>query len=505
MPGRMELQSNLSQSAPTPSRRDSGTPPRLLIMADFSGRESRGAPAAQPDLAHRPLLAVDADRFDAIMAQLEPTLRLPLAAGADLMVRFTQLDDFHPDALYRRLDLFQALRRSRARLLDPASFAQAAAELAPSPPPEPVHSAPPAPEESDAALLERLLGRAPAAPPAARATTVGMTAIQNLLQTIVQPHIVHTDPRQSAWVAAVDAAIGDQMRAILRQPAFQALEAAWRGVHGLVADLGDEVARVFLLDATRQELFLDLCAAGGKPTATRLHTLLIERGVQMSDGEPWTLLVGDYTFGAAPEDVALLAALGSLARQAGGPFLAAAKPELLGCDSAAALADPARWLPLPTEAEQRWLALRRCEIAPWLGLALPRVLLRLPYGQKTDAAETFAFEEMPGGRDPEAYLWGNPAFACARLIAAAFAENGWDCHPGDVLELDDCPAHVYEEAGERLMQPATEVLLSERAMLEILARGPMALLGHRQRNVIRLARFQSLTDPPTMLAGAWRS
>ena len=121
------------------------------------------------------------------------------------------------------------------------------------------------------------------------------------------------------------------------------------------------------------------------------------------------------------------------------------------------------------------------------------------------AAEAFAFEEMAGGRDPEAYLWGNPALVCARLIAAAFAENGWNFSPGDVLELDDCPAHVYEEAGDRAMQPATEVLLSERAMLEILARGPMPLLGHRQRNTVRLARFQSLADPPAALAGAWRS
>ena len=505
MPGRMEFQLNLPKSTPTSVRRDPDTPPRFLILGDFSGRSSREAPAASPDLASRPLLAVDADRFNTVMARLEPTLRLPLAAGANLTVRFTQLDDFHPDALYQRLDLFQALRRSRARLLDPASFAQAAAELAPSAPPEPVHSESPAPAESDVALLERLLGRTPATPPPAQPAAAGMTAIQNLLQAIVQPHIVHTDPRQSAWVAAVDAALGDQMRAILHQPAFQALEATWRGVQSLVANLDDDAARVFLLDVTQQELFLDLRTAGGKPAATRLHTLLIERGVQMPDGEPWTLLVGDYAFGAAPEDIALLAALGSLASQAGGPFLAVAKPELLGCDSAAALADPARWPPLPAEAEQRWLALRRCDIAPWLGLVLPRVLLRLPYGKKTDAVETFAFEEMPGGRDSEAYLWGNPALACARLIAAAFAENGWDFSPGDVLELDDCPAHVYEEAGERLMQPAAEVLLSERAMLEILACGPMALLGHRQRNTVRLARFQSLADPPAALAGAWRS
>ena len=301
----------------------------------------------------------------------------------------------------------------------------------------------------------------------------------------------------------MDAALGDQMRAILHQPAFQALEATWRGVHGLVANLDDEAARVFLLDVTQQELLSDLRAAGGQPRATGIHALLIERGVQMPDGEPWSVLVGDFSFGTGPEDIALLAAMGSLAAHAGGPFLAAAEPGVLGCDSAAALADPARWTPLPAEAERNWLALRRCEVAPWIGLALPRVLLRLPYGRKTDPVERIEFEEMPGGRNPEAYLWGNPAFFCARLIAAAFVENGWDFTLGDVLELDDLPAHVYEEADQRVMQPATEVLLGERAMQAVLARGIMPLLGHRQRNAARLARFQSLAEPAAGLAGAW--
>lgn len=106
------------------------------------------------------------------------------------------------------------------------------------------------------------------------------------------------------------------------------------------------------------------------------------------------------------------------------------------------------------------------------------------------------------GRDPDAYLWGNPAFVCARLIAAAFVEEGGAFSPGDVLELEDLPAHVYEEADERVMQPATEVLLSERAMQAVLARGVMPVLGHRQRNAVRLARFQSLAEPATALAVA---
>jgi type VI secretion system protein ImpC len=506
MPGRMEFQFELPRSASRPHRRDSDTPLRVLVMADFSGRARRENPSALLELSSRPLLAANADNLDAVMARLAPKLRLTLnggAGGAALTIGFAQLDDFHPDALYQRLELFQSLRRSRARLLNPASFAQAVAELSPAPPQEPAKPESAATED-DAALLERLLGKTPEPPSTRPVADVGTAAINTLLQAVVQPHIVRTDPRQEAWIEAVDAAIGEQLRAILHQPAFQALEATWRGVRDLVANLDSDLLRVDLLDVTKQELLADLRTAGGQPRATSLYTLLIDREVQLPDSQPWSLLVGDYAFGATPDDIALLAALGSVAAHAGGPFLAAADPNALGCASAAELADPTQWTPLPAAAEQHWQALRQTEVAPWLGLALPRVLLRLPYGQKTEPVEQLEFEEMPLGRDPDAYLWGNPAFACARLIAAAFAENGWDFSPGDVLELDDLPAHVYGEAEERRMQPGTEVLLGERAMQALLARGIMPLLGHRQRNVVRLARFQSLADPPAALAGGWR-
>ena len=504
MPGRMEFQLNLPKSATNPTRRDPAAPLRLLIMADFSGRADRETPGPLADLASRPLLTVDVDSLDAVMARLAPKLRrVGAESGSALTLSFSQLDDFHPDALYQRLELFQSLRRSRARLLNPASFAQAVAELSPAPPQEPAKPESAA-TENDAALLERLLGKTPEPTSTRPAADVGTAAINTLLQAVVQPHIVRTDPRQEAWIEAVDAAIGEQLRAILHQPAFQALEATWRGVRDLVANLDSDLLRVDLLDVTKQELLADLRTAAGQPRATSLYTLLIDREVQLPDSQPWSLLVGDYAFGATPDDIALLAALGSVAAHAGGPFLAAADPNALGCASAAELADPTQWTPLPATAEQHWQALRQTEVAPWLGLALPRVLLRLPYGQKTEPVEQLEFEEMPLGRDPDAYLWGNPAFACARLIAAAFAENGWDFSPGDVLELDDLPAHVYGEAEERRMQPGTEVLLGERAMQALLARGIMPLLGHRQRNVVRLARFQSLADPPAALAGGWR-
>lgn len=508
MPDRLELQFNLPHSAQHPARRDPTAPLRILVMADFSGRGQREeAPANLIDLGDRPLWNVDVDKLDAVMARIAPKLRLPLDPASDgaIAIGFSQLDDFHPDALYQRLELFQALRRTRARLLNPASFAQAAAELAPPAPSEPGQTEPTPGRKDEGDLLGRLLGKAPApATAAARPSDPGTAAVHSLLQNAIRPHIVHTDARQPAWVAAVDTAIGEQLRAILHHPAFQALEATWRSVHELVNNIDGDAVCLSLLDITQQELLADLRAAGGAPTATGLYALLIDRGVRMHDGQPWSLLVGDYRFGTGAEDIALLAHLGSLAAHAGGPFLAAATPNVLGCDATAMLADPACWAPLASADQQRWQLLRQSAVAPWLGLSLPRVLLRLPYGQKTDPVDQIAFEEMPGGRAPDGYLWGNPAFVCARLLAAAFVDSGWDFSPDDVLELDDLPAHVYEEAGERVLQPVAEVLLGERATQAILAQGLMPLLSHRQRNAVRLARFQSLAEPAMALAGPWR-
>lgn len=251
----------------------------------------------------------------------------------------------------------------------------------------------------------------------------------------------------------MDTATGEQLRAILHHPAFQALEAAWRSVHDFVMAVDSTEICIELLDVTRQELLDDSGAAAGEPPATQLRALLEERGAGMDDGPLWSLLIGDYQFGATAEDVALLGALGTLAARAGGPFLAAALPETLGASSPAALADPTSWPALPEDHQRHWNRLRTSAVAPWLGLVLPRVLLRLPYGSKTDPIESFPFEEMPAGHDPAAYLWGNPAFICARLIAAEFGESGWQEGLGAMTELDDLPGHAYEDSGSGCCNP----------------------------------------------------
>ncbi len=485
MPSRLQFD---FQPTPASGRRRSG-PMRLLLLGDFSGRPASERPA----LASRPTLRLDADNFDDVLGRLAPRLRLGTGDEA-AEIEFGELEHFHPDALYSRVPLFASLRRMRQRLLDPAQYAQAAAELGVAPVAAATASAP----DAGGDLLAGLLGGKPAGVAAAPKTapqTAPQTpaaGIDAFIRSVVAPHVVaNVQPQQTQLVASVEAAIAAEMRTLLHAPSLQALEAAWRGAMWLVASLElDDGLQLHLLDVSKEELLADVVAAQGRLADTELHRVLADRWRNVPGGEPWHLLVGLYGFGPSDADIGLAAALGLLAAQAGGPLLAAA-------DTALATAEPA--------ALAGWMALRQSEAAPWLGLVAPRVLLRLPYGKRSDPISAFAFEEFPGGvPEHEHLLWGAGSLAAALLIGRAYTVRGWDFEPGDESELGDLPAYTYTADGEAQLQPCAEHLLGERAGQALLAAGLMPLMSHKHRNAASLMRFQSVAHPACALAGLGR-
>jgi type VI secretion system protein ImpC len=502
----MRFEFRFTREAPDarPARRETA-PLRILVMGDLSGRAGRADAGTAGPLVDRPLMPVDHEKLGKVFARCAPGLRIRLGGsqGPELAIAVGALDEFHPDALFQRLGLFAAFRETRQRLENPATFKAAAADLGGGAP-VPVAAAG-ADSEEDAETIRRLLGSAPGDLTQVKIEGRLREDVRRAVREMVAPYVVaEADPRQAELVASIDRAIGEQMRALLHHPAFQALEATWRSVERLVTavETGAEI-EVFLLDALRDELEADVTAAGADLERSQLHRLLVERGGALPGAAAWGLIVGAYSFGPDAGDVALLAALGAVASRAGGPFIAAASPEVLGCRSLAETPDPREWAAPAAEAAARWTALRASPWARWIGLAAPRVLLRLPYGARTEPTERFAFEELGPGRDHEAYLWGNPAFACATLLAMSFAERGWAMQPGDHLELGGLPAHAYREGEESRLEPCAEALLTERALESILGRGVMPLMSFPDRNAVRVVRFHSLAEPPSALAGAW--
>jgi type VI secretion system protein ImpC len=432
---------------PPKRQREDAMPMRLLVLGDFSARPV----SDRPPLASRSTFRVDVDCIDDVLGRLRPRLALP---GGEITV--ARLADFHPDELAARLDVFRALRDKRER------------------------------PEAAVEDLKRLLGKAPEPLPAF-APESPATRLDALIQNIVAPHIVRDpSPQARAHVEGIDAALADAMCALLHAPAFRSLEAVWRGAHWLVSTLElDENLQLHLFDVAREELLDDIVNAHGKISETGLYRALVDRWRNMPGGEGWSAIAALIDFGRSEADVAVLASLGLIASHAGGPLLAGADVTLASDGGGATAA---------------WDALRRSEAAPWIALATPRVLLRRPYGTRSDPIEAFPFEEFGGVPEQGKLLWGSPAFALTQLIGRAFMARGWDMEPGDESEIDDLPAYTFVRDGQPEMQPCGERWLTESDVNRLLSAGFVPLASRRDRHAIVAIRFQSIADPPAPLA-----
>ena len=429
---------------------DPDEPFRILVMGNFSGGAGRN---------RRPV-EIDRDNFDEVMARIAPELRIN-SNGVDVRVQFRDLDDFHPDRLLARLPLFQKLRDFRTRLEDPSTFRAAAAEL--EPPATPPKAA--AAHLSGADLLSQMADeedeRADESPLAG--------GWDRLVSGIVTRYATPgPDPRQPQWIARIDEAITGEMRTLLHSSEFQALESAWRGIYFLTRRLetGQEL-KVYLMDLPQEEV------TAGTGLADIARAL---------SGEPMAVMAGLYAFGK--RDTEALERLAAMAQEANVPFLAGLASDVVGM-------------------EEVFGEMRATPKARWIGLVMPRFLLRLPYGEETDETETFRFEEMPAPPQHERYLWGNSSLACAYLLGEAFQRYGWQMRPGIVQDIEGLPAHVYKVDGAPEMKPCAEILLTESAASLLLDRGFMPLASMKGSDRVRLVRFQSLARPAAALAGKW--
>ena len=508
MPARLEFGVRIASSR----REDAGPRPtndplRILVIGNFSGT----SPADSVDIADQPLMHVDIDVFDGVFRRLAPRLNLHIGPSRQL-IEFGELDDFHPDRLYEKVEVFRTLRDLRKRIGDPGTFQAAAEELmqgglhsSPIAPPVSANAetAPTEPAESGEAALERLLGaRSRTAAADAQGPAPARSPIDVLLRDIIKPHLDPTPSYESTpYLNAIDLASTEQMRAILHDESFQALESAWRSLRWLVDNLDlDESIRLSVLHVSHDQLIADAQKANGAPEESGLYRRLVDGSNRSADEPAWSLIIGDYTFGAHAEDLQALELMGAIGAQIQSVFISAAAPDLAGCPNLLETPSPRNWLAAGSPHAERWNTLRASAVAPFIGLAMPRILMRLPYGEKTDPIDAFEFDELAEPHQHDCLLWGNPAFACAMLAGRAFEENGWAMRLGENLDLEDLPAFSFEQAGETQLKPCSEVCLSRHAGEELVERGIMPFLSYANRNAVRLTGFRSISTSAPALA-----
>lgn len=475
-------------------------PFKLLVLGDWSGH------AEKPVLGDRRPLEVDRDNFDPLIAKIAPALNISVPGRDDLKLCFRSLDDFHPDSLYEQVPVFAELRDLRRGLLNAETFNETANRIRswPGADEEFVDSEEDAAraysEPSSGNILDDILaGRGGEAPAKRRSGE-----LDDLLGELVRPHLVKVDEAEQAqMIAAVDEATSAMMRSIIHDRRFQALEAAWRGLYFLVrnAETGTDL-KIFVLNISQDELLEDLRSVSDLRESTLFRIVSDEASGLGS--EPYSAIIGNYAFLPEKNDIAGLIRLARIAESAGAPFISHMRPDVLGIHTLDRKTDPREWdLAADTEHGKLWAALRGLTESQYLGLAIPRFLARLPYGTDTDPSESFAFEEFTSSPPHDDYLWGNSCFAVALLLAKSFAASGWEMGRFLLQDLDGLPMHIYKSDGDTIFQPCAEVQLTQDACERLMEYGLMPLISYKNSDRVKLARFQSVSDPVTALRGPW--
>jgi type VI secretion system protein ImpC len=444
-----------------------------------------GQTPAQQD---HPLRKVDIDSLDRLIQQLAPRLPIPTGTSApESSLTLHALDDFHPDRLIQRLDLSSITTELEAT--EALAPTEAPAQTTPS---EKTGTS----SESAQQTLERLLGKTPVDVEKRRGEKGGLSSTKQSLISDLVHRLAESSLGQEATqtpasepTERIDPKVATQaMRHLLHSPAFRALETCWRGVDWLLRSVeADELTSFYLLNLSQQALTAEL-VRGEDVEQTPLYRSLRERLFEGLQPRGKTLLIGDFSFTGTQQDMQLLGALGSLAGRLGGWFIAAADPQLLEALQAEATPNGPQAGNASTSLVGRWQTFRATAAAERIILALPRILLRLPYGENTDPIDAFPFEEMSDARDKSQLLWGNPAFACALLLLQP--QLAGDQEPSPVI--DDLPAYSYQEAGESQLQPCVERMFSEREIAQLLELGLAPVLGSRRTNSIQMPWLQTL-------------
>lgn len=280
--------------------------------------------------------------------------------------------------------------------------------------------------------------------------------------------------RRRAALTTLDSPIGEtieeiddklslQVDEILHHPTFQALESAWRGLALVVARTNfRENIEIFMVNCSKEDLRADF---EGSPGALEsgLYEIVYGRDGAFHE-RPFAAIIANYEIGPSPEDVNLLRECASVAAMAHAPFFAAAAPSFFGLEDYSSLSnitDPKALLRQPRCAS--FQALRETDNARYVGLLLPRFLLRLPHGSSTVPVKAFHYEEDVIGKR-RAYCWGNAAHAFAIRLSDSFARYRWG---GGVVGSDmrgivqGLALHQGSAGGQRWAMGPTEAALTD--------------------------------------------
>lgn len=301
-------------------------------------------------------------------------------------------------------------------------------------------------------------------------------------------------------IKSIDLQLSKQISLILHAPEFQKVESSWLGLHKLVKASITENTKIRLLQCTKQDLVKDFKSASDFDQSM-LFKCVYESEYGTFGGIPFSAFVGDFQFDNTPQDIELLEQISHVAAAAHAPFLSSIAPGMLSMNDFCDMPRPRDLAKLfETTDYARWRSFRQTDDSRYIGLTLPRVLGRMPYGAKTIPVETFGFEEIiKEDQIGSNYIWINSAYELAGRIVNSFEDYGW-CASIRGIEggglVTSLPAYNYvSDNGERLLQCPTQISISDRREKELSDLGFIPLVHCKGTDFAAFFAVQSVNKP----------
>lgn len=305
----------------------------------------------------------------------------------------------------------------------------------------------------------------------------GINALVGELQTLECPPTKIDRPLIDHLIASIDQRIGHQIDEVLHHTDFQKLESAWRGLKYTVdhADFRENI-KIDVLNVTKEDLTEDFADSPEIPKSG-LYKLVYTSEYAQFGGEPYGAMISNFEFTHKNHDISLLQKLAAVATMAHAPFIAAASPIFFGINDITqlpGLKDISAIFEGPLYT--KWKSFRESEDARYVGLTLPRFLLREPYSTENNPIRGFDYDETI--QEHENYLWGNTSAALATRICDSFAKYRWCPNiigPQSGGAVEDLPLHHFSSMGDLETKIPTEVLVSDRREYELAEAGFISL------------------------------
>jgi len=312
----------------------------------------------------------------------------------------------------------------------------------------------------------------------------GKSLVKEFINQVLEGQVTiskDTEAMINARVAQIDHLVSIQLNEILHNAQFQKLEGSWRGLKYLLSQSETSpMLKIRVMNVSKKDLLRDLQRAP-EFDQSALFKKIYEEEFGVFGGDPFAAIIGDYEFSKHPEDLELLEKVSNVAAAAHAPFLTAAASQLMNMESFTQLDQPRDIAKIFDTTEfAKWKSFRQSDDSRYVGLCVPHVLMRLPYGRDTAPVDAFNYEEGVDGTDHTKYLWGNAAYAMGARLTNAFAQYGW-CAAIRGVEggglVEGLPAHTFRtDEGDVALKCPTEIAITDRREKELADQGIIPLV-----------------------------